>query len=110
MKVTVNFEDFRDAFISFGKGNEFTYEGLKMLFDYLEEYEEETNEEMELDVIAICSEFVEEDVEDVAHDYDIDISECKNDDEVKEVVKDYLEYNTLVIGFSTKNNIIYQNF
>jgi len=57
MKQTVNFTDFVDAF-QIRKDN-FSYDGLQALFDYLEEYEKETGKEIELDVIALCCEYSE---------------------------------------------------
>ena len=57
MKSTVGLSDFRDAF-QIRKEN-FTYEGLEALFDYLEQYEEDTGEEIELDVIALCCDYTE---------------------------------------------------
>jgi hypothetical protein len=59
MKTSINKYDFRDAFQKAGRGNNFSYEGLSVLFDYFEEYEDSTGEEIELDVIAICCEFNE---------------------------------------------------
>lgn len=58
MKQTVNFEQFCDSFSDTYKDN-FSYEGKRALFDWLEEYEESTGEEMELDPIALCCEFSE---------------------------------------------------
>ncbi len=57
MKTTVNFSEFCDAF-EMRKEN-FSYEGKRALFDYLEEYEEDTGQEIELDVIALCCEYSE---------------------------------------------------
>lgn len=57
MIAAVNFNDFVDAFRAFDRYNNFGYEGLKALFDYLENYEEETGESYELDVIALCCEY-----------------------------------------------------
>ena len=56
MKMTVDFSMFCDEFRRI-RPNDFSYDGLRILFDYFEEYEQETDEEIELDVIAICSEF-----------------------------------------------------
>lgn len=61
MKQTVNFYDFRRAFQQHGRENQFSYEGLSTLFDMLEEFEQDTDEEMELDVIALCCDFSEYD-------------------------------------------------
>lgn len=57
MKTTVNFSDFCDAFEI--RKESFTYQGKQALFDYLEEYEEGTGEEIELDVISLCCEYTE---------------------------------------------------
>ena len=61
MKKTINFYDFEKAFSNAGRANQFSYEGQRALFEYLEEYEDSTGEEIELDVIAICCEYVEYD-------------------------------------------------
>lgn len=59
MKQTINFYDFSEAFRKAGRGDQFTYQGQRALFDYLEGYEEDTGEEIELDVVALCCEFSE---------------------------------------------------
>ena len=59
MKQNVNFYAFQDAFTQCGRGNNFSYDGLKALFEYLEEVEESTGDEIELDVIALCCEYSE---------------------------------------------------
>jgi hypothetical protein len=58
MKQTIMFGDFCDSF-SEDRKNTFSYEGKKALFNYLEQYEEETGEELELDPIALCCEYSE---------------------------------------------------
>ena len=70
MKKTVNFYDFEKAFSDFGRGEQFSKAGLSALFDYLEEYEEETGQELELDVIGLCCDFTEyENLEEFKEDY-----------------------------------------
>lgn len=59
MKQTVNFSQFVDAFRGSQYENNFSYEGKKALFDYLEQYEEETGEEIELDIVALCCDYTE---------------------------------------------------
>ena len=59
MKKTINQYDFTEAFRIAGRGEQFSYDGLIALFDYLEQYEEETGEELELDAIALCCEWCE---------------------------------------------------
>lgn len=58
MKTTVNFYHFEQAFKSI-RPNNFSYEGLKALFNWLEDCEDQTGEEIELDVIALCCDFTE---------------------------------------------------
>ena len=53
--------DFERAFIDMERNNQFSYEGLKALFEYLEEYEDSCETELELDVIALCCDFTEYD-------------------------------------------------
>ena len=60
MKQTINFSQFCDSFGGSYKNN-FSYEGKKALFEYLEDYEEQTGEEIELDPIALCCEYSEYD-------------------------------------------------
>ena len=67
---TINESDFTTAFHKMGRGNNFTYEGLIAIYDYLEQYEEDTGTQIELDVIALCCEYVEyEDLEEFQGDY-----------------------------------------
>ena len=71
MKQTINFYNFSDAFRKAGRADQFTYEGQKAIFDYLEDYEESTGEEVELDVVAICCEYMEyENLEEFHNIYD----------------------------------------
>ena len=71
MKQTINFYNFSDAFRKAGRADQFTYEGQRAIFDYLEEYEDSTGEEVELDVVAICCEYMEyENIEEFHNIYD----------------------------------------
>lgn len=67
MYTNVNFHRFQDAFTYMGRGNQFSYEALRALFDHLEQIEEDTGEEIELDVIALCCEYSE--IEDDEEEY-----------------------------------------
>ena len=75
MKQSINMYDFERAFKNFERDN-FSYDGLKALFGYLEEYEEGTGEEVELDVIALCCDYMEYDsLNEYNNDYDTKYSE-----------------------------------
>jgi hypothetical protein len=106
MKTTVSLNDFRDAFNKVRPDN-FTYEGLEQLFDYFESYEADTNEEIELDVIAICCEYSELTLDEFKTSYTYDIDDTSNmtlDDAFN-----YLSNQTSIIG-RTEKTIIYQDF
>lgn len=94
---------FRDAFRSVGRAEQFSYEALGLLFDYFED----NAPDMELDCIAICCDYAEESVDEIMESYDIYLAKCCDDiHERKEIVLDYLEKNTQVIG-ETSSSIVY---
>ena len=68
MKQTINFYDFQKAFQEL-RPNSFSYEGLRALFEYLEELEDSTGEGIELDVIALCCDFIEYESAEEYHNY-----------------------------------------
>ena len=71
MKQTISFTQFTDAFRDYNRQEQFTYNGKKALFVFLEEYEDSTDEEIELDIIALCCDYTEYDsLEDFWLDYD----------------------------------------
>ena len=92
MKKTVNETDFRDAFKQANRENQFSSYALSKLFDYLEDYEEQIGEELELDVIAICCDYTEfESLEELQQNYNVP--------EDFEKAREYLEERTQVICF-----------
>lgn len=107
MKTTVNVYQFRYAFNDCGRGEQFSYEALGLLFDYLEQYEEDSGEEIELDVIAICCDYSEDTPEQVAEYYGIELDQL--DDDIMQQVVDYLNENTQVVG-RTDSSIVYAQF
>lgn len=116
MKTTVNLDDFVNAFCSFdgrmaknGEPGNFDYDGLRVLFNHLEELEQDCGEEYDLDVIGLCCEFEQDNVESIAEQYSIDLSDI-NEDEQKETVLDYLNKNSTVCGETSNGDIVYQQF
>lgn len=89
MKQTINEYQFRDAFMRIRPDN-FSYAGLTAMFEYFEQYEEDTGEEMELDVIAICCDFGEYTLEEVVSEYIYQI-----DSSGEPIVFDLPAYNAL---------------
>ena len=69
MKQTINEYQFRDAFIRMDRKENFSYAGLIALYDYLTALEDDIGEELELDVIALCCDYSECDLEDLQREY-----------------------------------------
>ncbi|HHX70977.1 MAG TPA: hypothetical protein GX708_23375 [Gallicola sp.] len=96
MKKTIDKHDFVQEFRNYNREDNFSREGLEALFDYIEQYEEETGLEIELDVIAICCEYTEyENIQEFNENYG---KEC-------ETIED-IEYYTQVIPLSGDGFII----
>lgn len=109
MKITVTFNDFRDTFRAYDRVDNFSREGMELLFDYLEQYEQETGTELELDVVALCCEYNEETPEDIAANYSIDLDGIEEDN-IPQAVMDYLCDNTSVVGQTSNGSIVYACF
>ena len=98
MYKTITESDFRDAFKNYGRSDNFSYEGLSALFEYLESAEID-EKESELDVIAICCDFTEyENLAELQENYQ-DIESMDN-----------LEQNTSVIELDGSDGFIIQNY
>lgn len=108
MYQSVNWYQFRDTMQNFDMP--FSVDGLSILFNYLEEIEQGQDKEMELDPIALRCDFAEALPIEIAEDYDIDISEAKNDDEVIETVENFLGDNGAFVGTTDKKTIVYHQF
>lgn len=110
MYQSVSFGDFCDAFRSMDRKENFSYEGKRVLFDYLEEYEDSTGERIELDIIALCCEYSEDSTEDIIQNYTIDIEEDMTDEEKADIVEEYLEENTILLGKTDIGTFVYMAF
>jgi hypothetical protein len=114
MKLSLNKYGFERAFVDANRKEQFSYEALGLLFDYFEDYEEQTGEEIELDVIAICCDYYEDTTENIARNYSIDLNDANPEDEdyedqCKEIVRDYLIDNTQLVG-ETDSGFVYAAF
>ena len=106
-----NVYQFREAFRLAGRMDQFSYEGLEVLFDYLDNLSEDIGEPIELDVVALCCEYYESSIEELIKDYNIDLSDADEDDpdSIIEVVREYLEDNTSVCG-EVSDGFVYAAF
>ena len=109
MKQNINFNQFVDSFSESYKNN-FSYEGKRALFDYLEQYEEDSDTEIECDIIALCCKYTEyEGVEEYINYYTPDIKKddfFEDDGKVFdkeayfEAIEEYIEEHTTLIKLS----------
>ena len=104
MYQSVNFSSFCDSFRNLDRQDQFTYAGKRILFDYLEQYEADTGESVELDVIALCCEYVESTVEEIIRDYDLD------SDSTEGQIINWLQDRTSICGVTLSVTIVFAQF
>ena len=102
MYEKVTLATFTNAFKKVRPDN-FTPEALDLIYELLTTYEDDTNMELELDVIAICCDFSEMTISEVAEAYSIANSNENS-------VIDFLEDKTLFLGTTSSNTFVFQNF
>jgi len=116
MKTTVNVFDFVAAFKKIRPDN-FSHAALVTLFDYLEEYEQSSGEELELDVIALCCDFSENDAFEIAKFYNLDLGEYAGADTVMDedarqavlsIVRDFLDEAGVLVGLTDDDTFVYR--
>ena len=117
MHITITSALFVDAFRRMGRENQFSREALEALFNYLEDYEQDTGEDLELDVVGLCCDFTEyENAITAAADYgftsELEADEYNSPEDFEEAkeseAREWLEDRTIVIDFD--NGLIIQNF
>ena len=93
-----NAHQFREAFRLAGRMDQFSYEGLEVLFNYLDNLSEDTGETIKLDPVALCCEYYEVSIQELIDSYNIDPPDDDDPDSIIRVVREYLEHNTGVCG------------
>ena len=94
MIQTINVSDFRDAFSRYDRAAQFSYEGLGALFYYLEDIDPD----FDLDVIALCCDYSEETVEQIAENYGLELPPDESEEEHQAAVCAYLEAHTSIVA------------
>ena len=120
MKQNITFNNFCDSF-EIRKDN-FSYEGLRVLYDYLNEFEEDTGTDIELDVIALCCDYCEySDLNEYLKDMGTDIdkedyldeeTQEYDEEQYKEDIEEEINNKTtlLKLGDDLNEGFIIQNF
>lgn len=96
MKQTIDFSLFEQAFKNYNRTSNFPT-GLRSLFEYLEEYEDSTGEQIELDVVALCCDYSEDKLSEVLKNYSLDsIDELRDNTQVIMVDQETDEDPTII--------------
>lgn len=104
MFQSVNFSSFCDSFRNLDRQDQFSYSGKRVLFDYIEELEASTGMALELDVIALCCEYVESTVDEIIRDYSLDA------DTTEGQVIIWLQDRTSICGVTDSVTIVFAQF
>lgn len=121
VQTSISFAEFRNAFERYNRAANFSAQGLRLLYNYFEDFEEN----IAFDVVAICCDYCEMSIDDIIHDYKIDIENHNYDFQPltgdfiadmkasanlrRNIVRDYLEENTCVIG-ETEEGFVFACF
>jgi len=109
MKQTVSKSDFIDAFKDYNREDNFSYDGLCALYDFLEDFGEDTGREVDLDVIALCCEFSEYgSALEACENYSFEPDPEEDEDDQEDAALGWLRDQTIVIEFP--GGIIIQDF
>lgn len=85
---------FIDAFKQSSRKDQFSYEALEAIFEALENQSIDTGIDVEFDMVEICCDWAEMSWNEVASSYDVDLSQCTDDDERIVEVESFLSDNT----------------
>lgn len=107
---TVDFSDFRQAFYTYNRQDNFSSAAQQELFEMLEDLSEQTGEDWELDVIAICCDYQELSVEDFVREYSVDVDDEECSKEWAEAVESYLQDNAGWYTFVDDETVLFQVF
>ena len=99
MKITLSTSQIADALRADTNAG-WSYAGAVALAEYLDNLDEETGEETELDVVSIRCDFTEYDSAlEAAKDHGLEVDEDDDEDEQEENALEYLRESTTVIEF-----------
>ena len=76
--------------------DQFSVDALRLIYDYLDEMDQDA----ELDVIALCCEFAESTVDELAKEHDVEADD----------VRDHLDQSTFVLGETDAETLVYAQF
>jgi len=109
MYLTINFSAFRNAFERKDRGDQFSYNGLRALFDYLEEDSGLGERGYELDVVGLCCDWTEHaSAAEAAEENGWSADEDADEEAAEDAALEWLHDHTTVIEFD--GGVIIANF
>lgn len=97
---TLSKSSFIDEFKQSSRKDQFSYEALEAIFDYLEEYSDSTGEPVEFDMVGICCEWAEAHWSEIATDHGILFDDEMTEEDKQEAVSDFLCDETQFVELS----------
>lgn len=106
---TLTKSSFVNAFKQSSRKDQFSYEALEAIFDYLEEYSNDSGENVELDIVGICCEWAEAHWSEIATEHGILFDDEMTEEGKQEVVSDFLCDETQFVEL-TDGNFVFMQF
>lgn len=105
---TFNEYDFINEFKAYNRMDNFSYKGLRILFESLEQMAIDCGINIEMDVIALCCEYNEDDIQTIIDDHNIDVGDCIDNDDILKTVEEYLQDIAYICGqYEDDNGVIH---
>ena len=97
IKTISTIGQFRDAMQYAGRGKQFSYEGLGLIFEYLDD----ADDSIEFDAVAICCDFREAEADEIRTDYDLSADAD---------IEEYLNHNSMLVGITSTGAYVFSQF
>ena len=104
MKMTLSLYDFRTEWARSSRKNSFSYNGLELLYDHLEE----TDPDYDLDIVELDSSWTEAGIDQILNDYDLDLN--PKIENALERALEALNDKTIALGITSEDTIVFLEF
>jgi hypothetical protein len=86
------------------RDNQFSYEAKRIIFDFIEDYERDSGEQTELDVIALCCDIAEMTLNELIQAYNLekDTTMCE--------AECFISDHSMLCGITEQNTFVFHQF
>ena len=102
--MTLSLYDFRTEWARSTRKDSFSYDGLELLYDHLEE----TDPDYDLDIVELDSSWTEAGIEQILNDYDLDLN--PKIENALEQALEALNDKTIALGITSEDTIVFLEF